>query len=162
GVLLLVAAWPGWLHAWFNDPWQARRVAWTVEGSPGLHDTAELLQRLHREGVFGPEPRGFYQEPQLVNYCAWHCPEEKAFFDQRFTLYPEVTQTFLDLRGTLTLEAFAPKKTPGLEGDDSPEAAQRWQDDAEKTQKIRLGRLATTLREKGITHVVLSGSDPRI
>src|SRR5262249_48180371 len=82
GLALLVAAWPGWLQVWFDDPWQARRVAWTVEGDPGLRDTAEMLGRLRQEGVLGTDPRGFHLQPQLVNYCAWYCPEEKGFFDQ--------------------------------------------------------------------------------
>src|SRR5262249_42155158 len=121
GLLLLVAVGPGWLHAGFQDPWRARRVAWTVEGEPGLRETAELLGRLRSEGVFGADPRGFHAQQQLVNYCAWHCPEEKGFFDQRFALFPEVTESFLDLRGTLSLDELTLKKLGAEETDESPE-----------------------------------------
>jgi hypothetical protein len=161
GLLLLVAAWPGWLQAGFEDPWQARRVAWAVEGDPGLRDTATLLARLRSEGVLGADPRGFHVQTQLVNYCAWYCPEEKGFFDQRFALFPDVAESFLDLRGTVGLDEFSAKKMAAAEAGESPEATPgRKQEDALKNQDVRMGRLAAMLHDKGITHVVVSGNDP--
>src|SRR5262249_41629822 len=31
GIVVLIAAWPGWLHAASEDAWRTRRVAWKIE-----------------------------------------------------------------------------------------------------------------------------------
>jgi tetratricopeptide (TPR) repeat protein len=101
GVVLLLAAWPGWLHARFDEPRSLHRVAWTVEPNPSLKAAAMELHALREQGALGPDDRGFNFTPDLAEYWAWYCPEEKGFFDHRFQLSPEMAQTYVNVRHAL-------------------------------------------------------------
>jgi hypothetical protein len=137
GVGLLVAAWPGWLGPSPTDPELARRVAWAADPDPSLRRLAEWLGTARQTGELG---RGFATLPQVASYCAWYCPEEKGFFDHRFTLFADSVPTFLDVRGTAT----------GVEGgEDGPAggAAGREQ------------RLQDCFRRYNINHVIVASND---
>ena len=62
-----------------------------------LQRAALRLHDLYAGGVLEadepgrPGTHGFNTTPDIANYCAWFCPEEKCFFDFRLTLYPEST-----------------------------------------------------------------------
>lgn len=99
GLVLIALAWPGWLHVpfgQFDDPrW---RVTYRVEVEPSLKQTALQLKAWREAGVLRPEDHGFSMMPDVANYCAYFCPEEKGFFDHRFELFGDAAQTYVDLR----------------------------------------------------------------
>src|SRR5262249_35282592 len=129
---LLFLAWPGWLQPHHDDPGQTRRVAWGVEGNPSWQKTAEQLAAWRRQGLIPPEARGVHFSPGMAHYCAWFCPEEKDFFDQRFALFPKTTADFLTLR-----RVFRP--AVHIDGKPPSEAAP-WR---------------RVFRQAGVTHVIL-------
>jgi tetratricopeptide (TPR) repeat protein len=98
GLALLALAWAGWLHASPDDPQRTRHVAWGVDVDPSLRATAAELRALRQRNVLRADSRGFLYAPDLVNYCAWFCPEEKGFFDYRFALFGDIGDEYLDLR----------------------------------------------------------------
>jgi hypothetical protein len=100
-LVLVLAAWPGWLHARFDEPRSPHRVAWAVEPNPSLTAAAKELRQLRQEGQLGPDDRGFNFTPDVAEYWAWFCPEEKGFFDRRFQLSPEMAQTYVNVRHAL-------------------------------------------------------------
>ena len=106
GVVLLGLAWPGYLHPSPDDPRRTRHVGWDVEADPTLADTANALHQLHEQGVLRDDSHGFNFNPDIANVCAWFCPEEKAFFDYRLQLYPEILTVY-----TQTKSALVPKTT---------------------------------------------------
>jgi tetratricopeptide (TPR) repeat protein len=66
GILLVAAAWPGWLQA----PPYARRV-WVVEENPSLRDAVEQLQKWRAAGELGHEARGLALSPEAAHYSSW-------------------------------------------------------------------------------------------
>jgi tetratricopeptide (TPR) repeat protein len=104
-VVLLVAAWPGWLLANADDARRTRRVTWAVDVDPSFRQACAKIAELRQQGVFGPEDRGFNWLPDFANYCAWFCPEEKGFFDYRFQIFPEAAATYVEAR-----QSFLPPK----------------------------------------------------
>ncbi len=83
GLVLLVTAWPGWLHGQSDDPRRTRHVAWEVVPDPVLELTARQLGRLHEPG------NAFVYHPEQANYVAWFAPREKTFFDFRLGLFDD-------------------------------------------------------------------------
>jgi hypothetical protein len=104
GLALLALAWPGWLNP---RPEQARlahrthRVAWSIETEPSLRAAALKLADLRANQVLAEGDHGFNFAPDVANYCAWFCPQQKGFFDYRFRLFRDVMGTFLDVREAL-------------------------------------------------------------
>jgi hypothetical protein len=103
-VLLLLAAVgaavPGWLHGFTGDnsaEW--RRVGWGLDTDPALVATCEQLAQWRREGKITDEQNAFNFHPDVANYLALYCPEEKSFFDYRFPLFKTGASTYLRLRG---------------------------------------------------------------
>ncbi len=94
GVILLGLAWPGYLHPSPDDPRRTRHVGWDVEADPTLAETANALHQLHEQGVLRDDSHGFNFNPDIANVCAWFCPEEKAFFDYRLQLYPDILTAY--------------------------------------------------------------------
>lgn len=107
GLLLLAAAWPGWLHFQSSDRYAARSVAWTVEPDPAMQRTAETIRQWRLDGKLTPEDRGLHLSPDFVNYCAWFCadeagrPLEKGFFDARLQLFGPVAADYVRARQAL-------------------------------------------------------------
>lgn len=97
-LVLIAAAWPGWLHARPDNPRVARRVGWAVEVDPSLASVARQMHAWHEQGLLGKGEHGFALIPDVNNYLAWFCPEEKGFFDYRFSLFPHVARAYVDLR----------------------------------------------------------------
>ncbi|HEX5269456.1 MAG TPA: hypothetical protein VFW33_03165, partial [Gemmataceae bacterium] len=102
GLLLLVAAWPGWLQA---PPHQRR--TWDVEPEPSLRGAAEQVARWRQDGRLGKESLGFNFSPESAAYFAYACPDEKDFLDARLPLfgrqeaddYETVREALLDVGG---------------------------------------------------------------
>jgi hypothetical protein len=108
GVLLLAAAWPGYLHPSPEDARRSRRVAWDVEADPSLQKAAEKLCELRAKGVLKSESRGFNSNPDIANYCAWFCPAEQSFFDYRLQLFSDVLKTYTDTKVAIHPKAADP------------------------------------------------------
>jgi hypothetical protein len=110
GLALVAVAWPGWLHAsWVGMDRSARRVTWRVEFDPSLRETAEQLQQWRTQGVIGKDDRGLSLSPDVANYCAWFCPEEKGFIDYRVALFGGMADTYVQLRKALGFEEVDPE-----------------------------------------------------
>jgi tetratricopeptide (TPR) repeat protein len=108
GLVLVAAAWPGWLHGRPSDLRQNQRVSWAVITDPSMKKAAEQLKAWRSSGLLPPNQNGFNDVPELVNYCAWFCaderglPYEKGFLDYRFQLFSNsVIKNYLDLRRAL-------------------------------------------------------------
>jgi hypothetical protein len=83
-VALIALAWPGWLQGFQRTE---RRVAWDVQPDPSLVHVAETIHRWREEGQLRDGDRAFAFHPDVAHYLAWHCPEERGFFDSRFSLF---------------------------------------------------------------------------
>ena len=140
GILLLVAAWPGWLHAKYDDPVLTHHVSWQIEANSSLRRAAQKLRELRQAGVMG-DGNGFNFTPEIANYCAWFCPEEKNFFDTRYPLFENVTQSYVDLRAALN---------PSKENIQS-------QAELEQNDNKRSKTLREVVQKHDINHLIVSG-----
>lgn len=142
GVALLAAAWSGglflsWVNGFPTSLPAGRRVAWAVDVEPSLRKAALQLCAWREQGLLRPEDHGFNYSPDVANYCAWYCPEEKGFLDYRFDLVSrELGKAFVDVRQAL-------RRDPLPVGESVPPRTD-W-------QKV--------FRDRGINHVVLYGTD---
>ncbi len=96
---LIGLAWPGWLQG-FRD--SGHHVEWAVQPDSSLKRAAERLQLWHQQGKLG-EGRGFLYHPSLANYCAYFCPEEKGFLDQRLSLFRGVADEYEEICQAVSL-----------------------------------------------------------
>ncbi|MFO0847466.1 MAG: hypothetical protein U0871_02740 [Gemmataceae bacterium] len=142
--VLLLAAYPGWLHPSGGDPVYGRvypsRVDWAVEPDPALRRTAELLHRWREKGAIPADLRGVATGPELANYCAWFAPGERAFVNGRYAYHRA------DLADLLTVRR-------GLIGRRTP-ATDAQQMIAEITQEV--GDLQDLMDRLGAGYVVLT------
>lgn len=132
GVLMLLLAWPGWLHATPNrGDGRGRHVAWHVELNPGLVKAAEQLHEWHARNVLTPNDRGINFALDLASYCAWFAPEEKAFVDVRIALFEKAAADYVAAQKALVIE-------PG----------------SEQNLRTKLEPLEQMMRQRGINHLV--------
>jgi hypothetical protein len=151
GIVLLVLTWPGALQAFADQAYQARRVGWRVEPDPAYEQAAIQLHKWHETGELSDRDRAFILQPEMANYCAWYCPEEKGFFDLRLQLFGPVADKYLTLtRGLVpTLE-----QVEGTTKDSSGAEKSAFDIDVP-------GSALDLLRELNISHVVLTTGSPR-
>src|SRR5262249_54928438 len=98
GLVLLVLAWPGWLHGRADDPRWAPRVQRRVYIAPGLARAARRLDALAARGL----GRGFNVAPPLAAYLAWFGGRDvRIFFDRRFLLSPQAAEDYARARRNL-------------------------------------------------------------
>jgi hypothetical protein len=141
GILLVVAAWPGLLHANFDNALRTHHVSWQIEVNPSLQRAAQRLRELRQAGVIG-EGKGFNLSPDIANYCAWFCPEERSFFDNRFPLFEKVTESYVDMRAALnppreSVQSFA---------------------ELQQRERDRFLKLQKGLKDYQINHLIVTGS----
>ena len=103
GVLLLIAAVPGWLQAQQPPPWQWRRVGWAVEPDPAMIRVTDRIKEWQREGGMEHGGRWFNDSPAVLPFLAWYCPGELGWMDAvRLPLYDDKTvQDFKQVRESL-------------------------------------------------------------
>jgi tetratricopeptide (TPR) repeat protein len=126
GLALCILAWPGWLQGFRDIGWH---VDWSIQPDSSLKHAAERLSLWHREGDL-LQGRGFLFHPGLVHYCAYFCPEEKGFLDQRLQLFHGVADDY---------EQICQALRPDIGGKDRPP----------------VGDWRSLLRRHRITHLVL-------
>lgn len=97
-LMLVAAAYPGWLHPGTNHPSMAARCAWGVEPDPGLKRTAEMLARWRESGKLPENYRGIIINFDLANHVAWFAPKEKVFANGRFALHLPELEEFIKAR----------------------------------------------------------------
>ncbi len=104
-VVLLLLAWPGWLHGHPNDPRRSHRVAWRIDDKPLLEKAGRRLDELLQTGKLA---NGFNLMPETGYTLAWFGgPRVKSFFDNRFALFAEVAQDYGKARLALSEEALS-------------------------------------------------------
>jgi tetratricopeptide (TPR) repeat protein len=125
GVLLLVAAWPGWPQA---QPFRYRRVGWDVHVDPSLQQAALEIQKWREQGLVGPDDLLFHTAPDVTYYLAWFCPGQRGFIDHRLPLFAAAGEDFVKARKALSGEDVLERKaTPDAPGQSRQEAP-GWQD----------------------------------
>lgn len=111
-VLLVPAAWPGWLHPSGSN----RRVSWAIEADEGLVSVARMISGWRTAGGEPASVRHFHTSFEFANYVAWFVPGERVFLNQRWNLHAPEVAPFLELR-----RQFLP---PRLVGDSESKNAQ--------------------------------------
>lgn len=155
GLVLLAAAWPGWIHA---APYEPPRLA--VETDASLQETAAAINRWRDEGLLGPSGRGFVTSADAANTFAWFCPEERGVLDARHPLFPAAAAAdFVRVRKALS--APDDPKTPEEARVDFLTEAFAPENGADPT---RLGGSAlASLREvmgrRGADHLIIHDND---
>ncbi len=96
GLALAAAAWAGWLQ---GPPYGPRR--WTLEADASLEQAARQISQWRRQGILADTDNGFALSPEVANYFAWSCPEEKGFLDSRLLLSPRDANDFVAIRDAL-------------------------------------------------------------
>src|SRR5262249_7266033 len=81
GIVVLIAAWPGWLHAASEDAWRTRRVAWKIEPDASSKQACQRISEFRQSGIIPAGTEGWSFNPDMTAYCAWFCPQEKGYFD---------------------------------------------------------------------------------
>jgi hypothetical protein len=92
---LLVVGWPGWLQ---SRPHERHRFALANDLDPALEKTALRLRELREQGVLPGDTRGFHFSPEVGNALAFYAPEIKGFFDNRYGLFGNVAEDYVNVR----------------------------------------------------------------
>ena len=103
GVLLLIAALPGWLQAQQPPPWQWRRIGWTVEPDPAMIRVTDHIKEWQTKDGMEHGGRWFNDSPAVLPFLAWYCPGELGCMDAvRLPLYDDKTvQDYKQVRESL-------------------------------------------------------------
>jgi hypothetical protein len=105
GALVLVtAAWPGWLQ---SRPYDRRN--WGVEPDSCLQNAAEQVSRWRKDGLLNEETAGFTFSPEAAAYFAWFCVEAGDAQDARLTLLPKTDADARAVRKALLGESDLPE-----------------------------------------------------
>jgi tetratricopeptide (TPR) repeat protein len=150
GILLLVAAWPGMLHARYDDSRSTHHVSWQIELNSSLQKAALRLRELRVAGALG-DGSGLNFSHEIANYFAWFCPEEKSFFDNRFLLFDKVTGPYVEMR-----EALNPRRETSQAPEDQQQIQQLLQQQQQK-EVDRRRKLQKNLLDHHINHLTVSG-----
>jgi tetratricopeptide (TPR) repeat protein len=101
-VVLLLLAWPGWLHGSPDDPRRTHRVSWHAYAEPSLVKAARRLDDLLKTEKL---QHGFNYGPEAANYFAWFAgPSARTFFDLRYTVPPKAAADYARVRKALREE----------------------------------------------------------
>ncbi|HTU23614.1 MAG TPA: hypothetical protein VMG10_36595 [Gemmataceae bacterium] len=99
GLALVIAAVPGWLQ---SQPWDLRRLGWSVRVDPSLKAMAQTIQEWRQAGLLGDrEPHWFNMQYEVGNYLAWFAPGERVFLDQGLPYSRKAAEEYAALRQEL-------------------------------------------------------------
>jgi hypothetical protein len=117
-VILVAATWPGWLHGFPDDlAAERRRVGYNLDADIApLAETAQQLARWRQDGTITGEQNAFNVHPDVANYLAFYCPEERAFFDYRFRQFRDGALTYYQMRDELSPQRGAGGSEASLRG----------------------------------------------
>jgi hypothetical protein len=118
-LLMVGAAYPGWLH----NPGYDRdgvvypnRLDWAVASDAGLARAARALPKLRAEGGLAESVRGLNASGQLGDYCAWYAPGERVFVNTRYAFHRPELPDLLTVRRAVAVGGRRPDERPDLEG----------------------------------------------
>ena len=108
GVVLLVAAWPGWLQ---SQPFERRGLE--LVSDPSLERAARQVQSWFEDGMLADDQHTFNFNTETANYLAWlgakSGSRDKGFIDARLQLFPaEAVRDFVAIRQGLSREGILP------------------------------------------------------
>lgn len=98
-LLMLGAAYPGWLHNPTSDPAYSNRLEWVVTPDAGMVRSAELLPGIRAE--LPGSAHGLNVSAEFGNYCAWYAPGERVFVNGRFAFHRPELEDLLAVRSAL-------------------------------------------------------------
>jgi hypothetical protein len=98
-VLLLAAAWPGWLQP---RSYEWRRVGVGMDLDPSLVQATERIKEWREKHLLPEGSLGFNASPVAADYLAWFCPGERTFFDVNLAAMPDVARQYSAIRQALT------------------------------------------------------------
>jgi hypothetical protein len=112
---LALLTWLGWLAGYGRED---RHVAWGIQTEPSLQQAAETLDHWHSRGLLRDGERIFALAPEVAQYGAWFCPQEKHFFDHRYPLFPEAAKEYETICRALLPELgqAQPRRAPSSAG----------------------------------------------
>ncbi len=104
-VFVTAVSLPGWLQ---SQPFYTRHIGWGVDVDQGLESAARQVAQWRTEGRITGDEHWFNTSPDVVNYFAWFCADEKThlpithgFFDQRLHLFGKAAEDFWTARQAL-------------------------------------------------------------
>ncbi len=133
-LLLVAAAYPGWLHPKPSHKALTHRCNWRVEADAGLQRTAELLRAWRDDGKLTSELKGMCINIDLANHIAWFAPGEKVFVNSRFEFHRHDLEEFIKSR-----KLFLYRRTD------------------EPIPQVEISNFREFCQQKGITYVVYCG-----
>jgi hypothetical protein len=110
-VVLMAAAWPGWLQA---RPHETRRVGVGMILDPSLVQAAEKIKEWREKGLLPEGSLGFNVSPPVADYLAWFCPQERTFFNFHLSAAPAVAHEYSSIRRAL-IEGVSGAASPASE-----------------------------------------------
>jgi hypothetical protein len=157
GLALIAVAWLGRL-----EPGRPQPRGLGIETDPSLVRAAEQMAAWRRAGKIGAKSLGLNYAPDIANYFAWFCPEEKGFFDSRLEANEEVLSDFDTVRYGLT----------GMRPASPPRTISQWPRHLLKLIGMELkmpidprrplvADWRGVLRRRGVDHVILADRDPQ-
>jgi tetratricopeptide (TPR) repeat protein len=111
-LVLLALPWLGWLGWLSGIGREERHVAWNVQPDPSLRQAAEVLRMWRSEGLLKDNEHVFAVAPELGSYTAWFSPDEKQFFDQRYSLFAHVAPEYEAVHAALDAESATARRAP--------------------------------------------------
>jgi hypothetical protein len=95
-VLLVVAAWPGWLQ---GTPHERRQ--WAAVPDPSVQRAADQVARWRQDGLLPAEVRSVPFSLDAANYLAWFHPEQKSWVDGSLQAPPQAAADYVAFRRAL-------------------------------------------------------------
>jgi hypothetical protein len=136
GFAIVALAWTGALQ-----PGAPEARALCVETDPSLVEAARQITQWRSAGKLGEQARGFNFSPEIADYFAWFCPQEKGFFDHRLEVCAANASDFALVRQGLMGAGPAATEPAG-------------------TASAGGGDWRAVLRARGVDHLVLGDRDP--
>lgn len=97
-IVMVPAAWPGWLHPQSGSAANARRVSWDIDPDDGLVAAAQVIRGWRESGQLPADVRGFTPNVDFANYLAWYAPHERVYANSRYTFHEREIPELLAVR----------------------------------------------------------------